>query len=220
MALLSHSSDLQCLWDVWDAPTVQHSTRAIIATLHTFTTLLATPLPTSSAASAAVASFGKALLESHLKPVYFQLSGDDHTKANRALALLTAAVSLSSEHALLFLRRFDLSLSSLPKLAAPQHVKRSAAQADSAASRWRSGKLAKRPSRACFVDLALACLAAVEHGTDVAVILAAPNLLGLVLNNVAKDPPHVQLRVCAALLHSALAEGERCCVSRPLPRLC
>jgi Ribosome 60S biogenesis N-terminal len=150
----------------------------------------------------AIAQLGKALLDAHLKPLYFHLSGEDHARANHALAFLTCAVSLSSDHTASFLQRFDFSLSALPKLAAPPHARSGVAPPDKATQhkRWVLAKLAKRPSRACFVALALACVNTASDGPAVAAALSTPNLVGLVLNNVAKDPPAAAQQTCAALL--------------------
>ena len=54
--------------------------------------------------------------------------------------------------------------------------------------RWTHAKLAKRPSRAGFVSLFLACLDSACHAAAVSAVLTTPNLGPLVLDSLSRDP--------------------------------
>ena len=194
----------------WRNTALQQNTAAAIALTHTFTTLLATSASTnlSAALRAAIFQLGRELLQPHnMKGFYFHLSADDHTKTNHALAALTAAISLSSEHVALFLAHFDFSLASLPKLAAPARSGNVGKSAVRQRSSWSASRLAKRPTRACYVQLAVACLRAAHGATAVAAAVQAPRLWSLVLKSLATDPAHAVVEVCEVLLQRVLLAG-------------
>ena len=207
-ALLTADAAFSVLLALWRSSAAQQSTRTGAALLHTLSVLFSIPagsLPLSVlTASHALA---RTLLTAHMKPVYFHLSSDEHSKANHSLAFLTSAVALSSEHTLAFISSFDFSLAAWPKLAVPPAAQRKPQGDHSASKRWTSSKLSKRPTRACFVELATACLLAADDKAAVAAVCAAPSLLGLVLAHISKDPPEVAARVCTALLQRVLAPG-------------
>ena len=59
---------------------------------------------------------------------------------------------------------------------------------------WRGGDALKRPTRAAFVDFALALLRHAD-GLTLPALLATRPLMGGLLNGLAGDPPEVQLQV-------------------------
>ena len=202
----------------WQSGPLQRSARASKALLRACTALFAaaTSLQDASVRTAKLAlrALGKWLIQSYLKPLYHSLSSEDPARANQALALLAALVALSDEHLRLWLQHFDLHNAACARLAAPTAPRKrvrdddSGAAADAPAHKhWTASKPGKRPSRACFIDLALACLQSAESGASVTAVLRAPMLLPLVLHSLARDPAHVQLRVCNALLDRALVDG-------------
>lgn len=209
-ALLAVSPGFADLFAAWRNTALQQNTAAAIAMTHTLATLLATSsapdLP--DAVKGAVLQLGRDLLQPpHLKGFYFHLSADDHTKANHALAALAAAVTLSPEHVALFLAHFDFSLASLPKLAAPSRSGTANRSGTQPQSKWAAPRLAKRPTRACFVHLAVACLRTAQGPAAVATVVQAPRLWGLVLKHLATDPPHAIMDVCNCLLQRVLLAG-------------
>jgi hypothetical protein len=199
-----HFHDLK---QAWLCPTSHRHISTAISLLRAFSAVFSFATSSDALPSnvySSIHQLAQDILANHLKPVYFHLSSGDHARANHALAFLTDAVSLSNECTSLFISFFDFSLRALPKLASPTKHKDNASH-----SHWTAVKLAKKPTRACYVELVLACLRCAQEGFEVAAVLQAPQLVSLALAHISNDPPSIVFSMCQLLLDKGLSTGAR-----------
>ena len=213
-AIMTQDSSFEFLRKCWLAPSVQQSTRSATALLHALTSLVVLAKPRTADITShqqhAIAQLGSWVLEQRLKPLYSHLSADDTRRSSHTLALLTAIISLSPEHLALFLQRFDFSLAALPKLAAPPALSKKQSAEDAMVTltdRWTHAKLAKRPSRAGFISLFLACFDSACDAAAVSALLTTHNLGPLVLDSLSRDPTVAAAEVCMSLVHALQHTG-------------
>lgn len=194
-------------------------TIAMLAAFHAVVSMPIQPELCNRHVEVALNRFAAALVSTQMTPFYRFCSSGDHTRANYALQLLSVAASYSPFHSMEFLHNFNFAFNMLPKLAAPPRNKPPTSSsgkhstvtpittAHSPGANWNNTDVAMQPSRELFLSLAVAVIRSAPPGPGVAKALHAPQMLPLVMHNLATDAPQAIIDLCTILLSRVLTPG-------------
>ena len=181
------------IWGVWHAQSKQGNAKVTIALLKALRTMLRMPLSlwnhqhTSSACVCELHQLAQFLLSTELPVVYRFLSSGNVEKVAETLQLLTAAVTHSPAHCMLFLSNFNFTFPALPKLAYRPNKKYSAQKETSdvpSAEGNNEPAAGSSNTYECFFRLALAVLRTCPGAAGLNKALRAPQLLPLALQQL------------------------------------